>query len=98
MYRFTQRDYEEAERFFSLAAKLEPNAPRAFAGLSFVHWQRAFLAISADREGAIRRATELAQHCLSLDPRDPQGHWALGRALLTSAALLQRGAWLPDAP
>jgi TolB-like protein/Flp pilus assembly protein TadD len=82
MYRFTRQDYEEAERFFWLAARLEPNAPRAFAGLSFVHWQRAFLEISADREGEIRQATELAQHSLSLDPRDPQGHSALGRSFL----------------
>jgi TolB-like protein len=82
MYRFTRQDYEEAERFFSLAAKLEPGAPRAFAGLSFVHWQRAFLEIAADREGEIRRATEFAQHSLSLNSRDPQGHWALGRAFL----------------
>jgi TolB-like protein len=82
MYRFTRQDYEEAERFFSLAARLEPNAPRAFAGLSFVHWQRAFLEISADREGEIRKATELAQHSLSLDLRDPQAHWALGRSFL----------------
>jgi TolB-like protein len=82
MYRFTRQDYEEAERFFSLAARLEPSAPRAFAGLSFVHWQRAFLGVSADRKGEIRRATEFAQHSLSLDPRDPQGHWALGRGFL----------------
>ena len=80
MYRFRPEDYEEAERYFRLAVELDPNSPRAFAGLSFVHWQRAFLEISRDREGEINRALDYAQHSLQLDPRDPQVHWAMGRA------------------
>ena len=53
MYQFTREGYVEAERLFKLAAKLDPNASRVFAGLSFVHWQRAFLEIGTDREGEI---------------------------------------------
>jgi TolB-like protein/DNA-binding winged helix-turn-helix (wHTH) protein len=82
MYRFNSDDYEEAERYFGLSARLDPNSSRAFAGLSFVHWQRAFLEISADRKGETQRAFELAQQSVSLNPRDPLGHWALGRAHL----------------
>ncbi len=80
MFQFTPAAYEEAERLFQLAAKLDPGASRVFAGLSFVHWQRAFLEIGKDRSFEIAKATELAHHALMLDPRDPQGHWALGRA------------------
>jgi tetratricopeptide (TPR) repeat protein len=82
MYRFTSRDYEQAQRFFELSARLDPNSSRALAGLSFVHWQRAFLEISADRSGEVQRALDLAQRSIALNPRDPLGHWALGRAYL----------------
>jgi TolB-like protein/DNA-binding winged helix-turn-helix (wHTH) protein len=82
MYQFTPEAYVEAERLFKLAARLDPNASRVFAGLSFVHWQRAFLEIGNDRDGEIKRSLEYAQQALNLDPREPQGHWALGRAFL----------------
>lgn len=82
MYQFTREGYVEAEHLFKLAAKLDPNASRVFAGLSFVHWQRAFLEIGKDREGEIQQAFDYARHALLLDPRDPQGYWALGRAFL----------------
>lgn len=82
MYRFTAADYEHAQRFFELSARLDPNSPRTFAGLSFVHWQRAFLEISPDRAGEIQQAFELAQQSVALNPNDPLGHWALGRANL----------------
>lgn len=82
MYRFTPTDYERAERFFELSLSLDPNSSGALAGLSFVHWQRAFLEISRDRAGEIERALERAHQSVSLNPRDPLGHWALGRAHL----------------
>jgi TolB-like protein len=82
MYRFTANDYEEAERFFRLAVKLDPASSRALAGLSFVHWQRAFLEISPDRSLAVQRAFDMAQQSVCLNPCDPLGHWALGRAHL----------------
>lgn len=82
MYRFTPGDYEQAQQFFELSARLDPNSPRTFAGLSFVHWQRAFLEISPDRPAEIRKAFELALQSVSLNPRDTLGHWALGRAHL----------------
>jgi TolB-like protein/tetratricopeptide (TPR) repeat protein len=82
MYRFTPADYEQAQRFFELSLRLDPNSSRTLAGLSFVHWQRAFLEISPDRAGEVERAHELAQQSVSLNPRDPLAHWALGRAYL----------------
>lgn len=82
MYRFTPGDYEQAERYFELTTRLDPNSSRAFAGLSFVHWQRAFFELSPDRAGEIRRAFELALQSYSINPNEPLAHWALGRAHL----------------
>jgi TolB-like protein len=82
MYRFRPEHYEEAERYFLRSIELEPGAPRPYAGLSFVHWQRAFLEISPDRSGEIKRARKLAEEAIARDPLDPQGYNALGRAYI----------------
>lgn len=71
---------DQAEVFFNLSLRLEPNSARTYAGLSCVHWLRAFLEISDDREKEIQLSFELAQKSLALDQRDPLAHWALGRA------------------
>jgi TolB-like protein/Flp pilus assembly protein TadD len=82
MYRFTPADHMLAERFFHQSLALDPASPRAYAGLSFVHWQRAFLERVPDREAEARVTLDLAMQSLSLDPYDPLGHWAVGRAHL----------------
>lgn len=82
MYRFTPQDYEQAERFFQLSARLDPHSARALSGLSFVHWQRAFFDLSPDRAGEVQRAFELALQSYSLNPHEPLAHWAPGRAHL----------------
>jgi TolB-like protein/Flp pilus assembly protein TadD len=80
LFRFRAEDYDEAERLLDHAARLDPTSPRVFAGRSFVHWQRAFLELAPDRDAAVARAFAEARQSLALDPRDPQGHWVLGRA------------------
>ena len=82
LYRYTAADCDQAEHYLDLAARLDPHASRVLAGLSFVHWQRAFLEIACDRAGAIGKAFDCARHSVALDPLDPQGHWALGRAFV----------------
>lgn len=89
MYRFTPKDFDVAEHFFRRSLALDPKAPRAYAGLSFIHWQRAFLELTRDRATQERLALELAQQSLAADPRDPLGHWALGRAYLLQSDLEQ---------
>ncbi|TIN62419.1 MAG: transcriptional regulator, partial [Mesorhizobium sp.] len=42
MYRFTQAENEQARHFFAQALQLDPTFARAYAGLSFTHWQNAF--------------------------------------------------------
>jgi DNA-binding SARP family transcriptional activator len=80
MYRFSKPDNEQAQHFFEMAVKLDPTFARAYAGLSFTHFQNAFQGW-AKREPEIDRAFETAGQSLMADDRDPAAHWAIGRAL-----------------
>jgi TolB-like protein/Flp pilus assembly protein TadD len=80
MYRFSKGDNERARRFFERAVRLDPTFARAYAGLSFTHFQTAFQGW-AKRQPAIDRAFEAAGQGLMADDRDPAAHWAMGRAL-----------------
>jgi DNA-binding SARP family transcriptional activator len=80
MYRFNRADNERARQFFQTAVRLDPTFARAYAGLSFTHWQNAFQGW-AERKREIERAYAAAGQSLMADERDPAAHWAMGRAL-----------------
>ena len=80
MYRFTRQENELAQQFFNDALKLDPTFARAYAGLSFTHWQNAFQRWG-DRDREMALAFESAGHSLLVDDRNPAAHWAMGRAL-----------------
>lgn len=82
MYRYKKADFDQAEQYFNASIELDPTSPRPFAGLSFIHFQRAFLNLNDDYDGEIQQAIDFAERSLALDSRDALGHWALGRALL----------------
>ena len=52
MYRFNHADNERARHYFEMAVRLDPTFARAFAGLSFTHFQNAF-------QGWARRDVEM---------------------------------------
>jgi DNA-binding SARP family transcriptional activator len=80
MYRFNKTDNERARQFFAQAVDLDPTYARAYAGLSFAHFQNAFLGWKkAGPE--IDRAFDAAGRGLMADDRDPSAHWAMGRAM-----------------
>jgi DNA-binding SARP family transcriptional activator/tetratricopeptide (TPR) repeat protein len=81
MYKFTGADNADAERFFRAALALDPTFARAHAGLSFTHFQNAFLDLTPDRDRQIVLAFETAQRSVATDDQDPAAHWAIGRAL-----------------
>ena len=81
MYRFTSGDNREAQQFFSKAIALDPTFSQSYAGLSFTHFQNAFLLQAREREHEIALAFETAGQGLEADPFDPAAHWAMGRAL-----------------
>jgi tetratricopeptide (TPR) repeat protein len=87
LFRFKRKDCDTAERLFRRSIELEPNVPRAYAGLSFVHFERVFMHYDERRPNGIARAFEYAEQCLELDPLDPMGHWVLARAHLLKAEL-----------
>lgn len=80
MYRFNKADNATAQRFFAMAISLDPTFSRAYAGLSFTHWQNAFQGW-AERRGEIEQAYAAAGQSVMADDRDPAAHWAMGRAL-----------------
>jgi tetratricopeptide (TPR) repeat protein len=80
MYRFSKADNEHARQYFAQAVELDPTFARAYAGLSFAHFQNAFLGWKkAGPE--IDRAFDAAGKSLMADDRDPTAHWSMGRAL-----------------
>jgi DNA-binding SARP family transcriptional activator len=79
-YRFSKADNEHARRYFAQAVDLDPTFARAYAGLSFAHFQNAFLGWKKPGP-EIDRAFDAAGKSLMADDRDPTAHWAMGRAL-----------------
>jgi tetratricopeptide (TPR) repeat protein len=80
MYRFNRGDNEKARQFFARAVELDPTFARAYAGLSFAHFQNAFLGYKKAAP-EIDRAFDAAGKGLMVDDRDPAAHWAMGRAM-----------------
>lgn len=80
MVRFDHADNEQARHFFQTAVRLDPTFSRPYAGLSFTHFQDAFLGW-AERGAAEEQAYRSAAQALLVDADDPSAHWAMGRAL-----------------
>lgn len=79
MYRFHRDDNEQARHFFETAIRLDPTFARPHAGLSFTHFQNAFLGWGERAQESELAYRSAAQGVLA-DDRDPAAHWALGRA------------------
>jgi len=79
MFRFTRTDNEQARHFFEKAIGLDPTFARAYAGLSFTHFQNAFQHW-ADRDAETELAYRTANQGLMADDRDPAAHLSIGRA------------------
>ena len=83
-FRFTSEDIEAASRYFEQSVALDRNFSRAYAGLSFTHYSRAFLNSAKDINREIAAACETGMRSIDCDVRDAMGHWALGRGLFLS--------------
>jgi DNA-binding SARP family transcriptional activator/TolB-like protein len=80
MYRFNKQDNDAAQHFFAQALTIDPTFARAYAGLSFTHFQNAFQGW-AERHAQVDQALRAAGQGLMIDDRDPAAHLAMGRAL-----------------
>jgi TolB-like protein len=82
MYKFKEDEWERAEHWFSRSIEMEPGVSRAYAGLSFVNFERAFLNLGKERAGWMQKALDYAHQAVAIDARNPMAHWALSRAYL----------------
>jgi len=97
MYRFNRTDNAAATALFQQAVAKDPRFARAHAGLSFVHFQTAFMRHTDDIAGESDLARRFAQRALELDPLDPFVNFTMGRTFWLSGDLDGGLAWLERA-
>lgn len=97
MFRFNRSDNAAALALFEQAVKQDPGFARAHAGLSFVHFQTAFLRHSEDIAGEAALARQFAVRGLELDPIDPFVNVTMGRSYWLEGDLDSSLGWLERA-
>jgi TolB-like protein len=97
IYRFNRSDNAMAAQLFRQATTRDPGFARAHAGLSFVHFQTAFLRQTNDLAGEIARARAFAERGLELDPLDPFVNFTMGRSFWLEGDLDTGRGWLERA-
>jgi TolB-like protein/Flp pilus assembly protein TadD len=97
LYRFNRRDNAAAAALFTHAVRQDPAFARAHAGLSFVHFQTAFLRQTNDIAGEIASARRSARQGLDLDPLDPFVNFTMGRSFWLEGDLERALSWLERA-
>ncbi|HEX5378633.1 MAG TPA: winged helix-turn-helix domain-containing protein [Phenylobacterium sp.] len=97
MYRFSRDANGRAAAYFQRAIDLEPSFARAHAGLSFTHFEGAFVHFADDEALATRQAVESAARGLDHDPLDPFCNLVMGRAHWLGGDLDASLPWLDRA-
>ena len=94
MYRFNRADNAAAAALFAQAVRQDPGFARAHAGLSFVHFQTAFMRHTDDIAGEVARARQCAERGVDLDPLDPFVNFTMGRTFWLEGDLDRSLGWL----
>jgi TolB-like protein len=97
MYRFNRVDNAAASALFQRAVALDPLFARAHAGLSFIHFQTAFMRYTEDIVREINQARRCAERGLELDPLDPFVNFTMGRTYWLEGDLERSMGWLERA-
>ena len=97
VYRFNRKDNAAAAALFQRAIGRDPAFARAHAGLSFVHFQTAFLRHTDDLAGEVDEARRFAARAVELDAMDPFVNFAMGRTHWLSGDLDGALPWLERA-
>lgn len=97
IYRYTATDNQIAARHFSETLKRDPGFARAHAGLSFTHWQNAFMQFGDDRRMLLDLAVAEAERALDIDAADPFANYNMGRARWLEGDLDASVSWLDRA-
>jgi TolB-like protein len=96
MYRFSKDGNARAAALFAQAIAREPGFARAHAGLSFTHFEDAFLTFK-DAAGATALAQQHAETSLEHDPLDPFCNLVMGRVFWLRGDLEASLPWLDRA-
>ena len=94
IYRFTRRDNSIAAQLFDEAVSNDPSFARAHAGLSFVHFQKAFMRQTDDFASDLALARSHAQLGVDIDPLDPFVNFTMGRTYWLEGELDRALLWL----
>jgi len=97
IYRFTRKDNAIAAELFGRAVSQDPGFARAHAGLSFVHFQTAFMRQTDDVGSETALARSCAQRGVDIDPLDPFVNFTMGRSFWLEGDLDRARAWLDRA-
>ena len=94
MYRFNRQDNAQAQSLFQLAVSKDPTFARAYAGLSFVHFQTAFLRNTLNIASEADLARKFAERAMDRDPMDPFVNFVMGRSFWLTGDLDNSLGWL----
>ena len=94
LYRFNRLDNVAATGLFQRAVTLDPGFARAYAGLSFMHFQSAFMRYSDNIVTEIGQARRFAELGVELDPLDPFVNFTMGRTYWLEGDLETSLGWL----
>ena len=97
MFRFTKQDNAAATALFERAVSQDPGFARAYAGLSFTHFQDAFVKYNDTPEKSALSARRFAERSLELDPLDPFANLTMGRYFWLEGALESTFEWFDRA-
>lgn len=97
MYRFRQSDNAAAAELFAQSLACDPHFSRALGGLSFTHFQNAFLNFGGDPGSEREAARHFAQSALEADQYDPFAHFNVGRSFWLDGHLEDAIAWFDRA-
>lgn len=97
MFRFNRKDNATAGELFRRALRQDPRFARAHAGLSFVHFQNAFLGYTPARSEQVRHARRHAELGVELDALDPFANLTMGRSCWLDGDLETSRAWFDRA-
>ena len=97
MFRFNRIDNRAAITLFMRAVAIDPDFARAHAGLSFGHFQNAFLGYTPDLADEATAARRAAERAVEIDPLDPFVNLTMGRAYWLSADVPASLGWLDRA-
>ncbi|MEL1250814.1 winged helix-turn-helix domain-containing tetratricopeptide repeat protein [Aurantiacibacter gilvus] len=97
MYRFNKADNARASDLFAHSLQLDPWSSRAMGGLSFTHFQNAFLKYAGDPAAEMEQARQFAHRAVEADRLDPFAHFNVGRSLWLDGRLGDSVDWFDRA-